>query len=64
MKGTSFLCILLAALMVLAVAAGGTQTALADTLTAAQADVAIRTIHATMAAFQQTGTSAAWRNGP
>ena len=61
MKGTRFLGMLLAVLLLFSAAAGGTQTALADTLTAAQADIAIRTIHATMAAFQQTGTSAAWR---
>ena len=52
---------LLAMVMVFALAAGGTQMALADTQTAEQADAAINTIFATMNSFRQAGTSAAWR---
>ena len=53
--------LLLAAVMVFALAAGGTQMAMADTQTAEQADAAINTIFATMESFRQAGTSAAWR---
>ena len=55
------LSLLLATVMVFAIAAGGTQMAMADTQTAEQADAAINTIFATMESFRQAGTSAAWR---
>ena len=61
MKRKSFLCILLVVTMIFAVAAGGTQAALADLQEGEWADAAIHTIYATMDSFKQAGTSAAWR---
>ena len=61
MKRKTFLSMILAAAMIFAIAAGGAQSTLAESVTVEQADAALNTIFATMGSFKQTGTSAAWR---